>query len=149
MQRLGKQVVAGEEAHITAFLGILYQIFTVGHVHLHLEPPKLATVIGERPRASLLARQQIKTKSMVTNLKHSSVAIDNEPARRFLPLIDGSRTIDQLVSELQLIVTSQAGESAGANGSDEGLLRSQITRDDVMHHLTRLAELSLLEDSDR
>jgi hypothetical protein len=118
----------------------------VGHIHLHLEPPKLTTVIDERPQASLLARQQIKTASTVTNLKHRSVAIDNESARRFLPLVDGSRTVDQLVSDLRLTLTSQVESAAGNTVDVRG---SEITRDYVIHHLTRLAELSLLKSSDQ
>src|SRR5262249_16652846 len=73
-------------------------------------------------------------KAPITNLRQRTVTFDNEIARQFLLLVDGTRTIDQLVTDLAASL-----EATGTAQPDKS-----ITRPDVEHHLKALAKLALL-----
>ncbi len=100
----------------------------IGAIELHVHAPGLATEPGEKPAASLLARLQIETGSIVTSLCHDSVKVDNEIARRLLLLLDGTRSRAELAGELGDLLPADAharGEALAA-------------------HLSMLAKLALL-----
>jgi SAM-dependent methyltransferase len=71
-----------------------------GAVLLHAAAPRLVAEPGERPVASPIARLQLAAGSIVTSLCHDSVKVDDEAARRLLPLLDGTRTRSALVAAL-------------------------------------------------
>jgi hypothetical protein len=60
--------------------------------------------------------------------------IDDEIARQFLLLVDGTRTVDQLVVDL-----ADKLEQAGLADKDK-----VVTRADVEHHLGALSRLALI-----
>jgi SAM-dependent methyltransferase len=111
---------------IGALQNMLLRAARSGHVQLHCEPPRLTTALSERPRASPLARLQVRQQALVTSLRHDLVTIDGEIARRFLALVDGTRDPEQLRADL-------ADEIAG-----------EVTHEDVMRSLNVLARLGLL-----
>jgi SAM-dependent methyltransferase len=129
-------IPAGTErqADIEALMTILFRMVGAGAVELHLYPPRLTTAIGERPKASLLARKQATEGPMITNLRHTAVLIEDEIVRRFLGLVDGTRSLDQIVCDLN------AAAPAGGRESD----RPQITREEVERNLAIMARLGLL-----
>lgn len=124
---------AGRQADIEALMTMLFRLAGAGPVTLHLYPPRLCTAIGERPQASLLARNQAAEGSMITNLLHNPVLLKDEIARRLLVLVDGTRSIDQIVSDLNAAVP------ADSHGD-----RPEITRKDVERNLAIVARLGLL-----
>jgi len=131
----------GEEVENLAI--VLFRAFAASHVTLHLHPPRLTTRVGDRPEASAVARQQARAKrSTVTNLCHGMVSLEDDIVRRFLVLVDGTRTIDQLVADLNRILAAE--EPTGREPEGDGSCRSAITRESVERNLAMLARLGLL-----
>lgn len=129
------------DEEVEALSTVLFQAFAAGQVTLHLHPPRWTTTISDRPEASLVARQQAKTDSIVTNLSHGAVLLNDEVVRRFLMLVDGTRNLEQLVSDLNAAVTDN-GPSNENGGGECG--RPALTRESVEGNLALLARLALL-----
>jgi methyltransferase-like protein len=119
---------------IATLSAALYRAVHSGLMDIHLYPPRLTTEISERPLATAIARRQAAVKSPVTNLRQHTVAFDNEIARHFLMLVDGTRNIDQLTADL-----ADRLEQVGLASKDK-----VVTRADVEHHLRVLARLALI-----
>jgi SAM-dependent methyltransferase len=132
------------EEEIAASADAFFRMFSAGLVELHLYPPQLTTNLSERPRASLLARKQAETGSLLTSLRHGGVVIEDEITRSFLPLIDGKRTVDELVSALNAVLAAAEVRTSGDQGG-EGHSAPRVSRDNVEHNLKRLAMLGLLD----
>ena len=62
-----------------------------GAVQLHTHVPELATTLAGKPLASAVARAQVAHGTSVTNLRHALVDLDDDLARRLMPLLDGTR----------------------------------------------------------
>jgi hypothetical protein len=122
----GEAVRANLDEEIAAFGGLAYRAFAAGQFELHWSPPRLTATVGLYPEASLLARRQAETGLVVTSLRHRSVSLKDEAVRRFLMLVDGTRNVDQLVSDLS------------ATAADP------VTREGVEQNLQLLAKLGLL-----
>jgi SAM-dependent methyltransferase len=123
----------GMAEDVAALMQLLFRACRGGLVDIHLYAPKLTTVISERPLASRLARLQAETSELITNLYHAHVVLEDEIARRFLRLVDGTRTIDDLVLDLR-------AEWAGQANKDP----VEITAETVAQNLKRLGRLGLL-----
>jgi hypothetical protein len=126
-------IKANLDEEMDALADLLFRAFSVGQFELHLFPPHLTTTIAERPQASPLARRQAESALAVTNLRHRSVSMKDETVRRFLMLVDGTRTVDELVSDLNATLDAQ-GEGA----------RGNVPREAVQQNLGLLAKLGLL-----
>jgi hypothetical protein len=124
-------IKANLSEEIDALAGLVFRAFSAGQFELHLFPPRLTTTVAPRPEASGLARRQADTGLAVTNLRHRTVAMKDETVRRFLTLVDGTRTLDQLVSDLNAAIE--------ANGTEGG-----VRREAVAQNLGLLAKLGLL-----
>ena len=109
--------------------GVLMQAYAAGLVDLHLQPPDLTTVPGERPVASPLARLQARSGDQVSTLLHTTVAIADIHALKLLPLVDGTRDRAALAAALR---------PAGI------LIEPARARDFVDYALQKFARLGLL-----
>ncbi len=96
-------------------------------VQLHAYPPRMSARPGERPQMTPLARLQAAAGELVTNLRHSSVSIEDDLAKRLVALLDGTRDRAALAAEL------------GVERDRDGLERS----------LDGLAQLALLTAAPR
>jgi SAM-dependent methyltransferase len=93
-------------------------------VDLHAAAPPLASEAGERPVASPLARlQAARGSKLVTSLRHRTITLHDDGARRLVSLLDGSRDREALCA---------------AMGDDATLDRV----DDALRHLARLGLLT-------
>jgi methyltransferase-like protein len=115
-------------------LRVLFNAACSGQVEFYRYPVDCTIVISERPAASLLARKQAETGTLITSLRHEQVRLDDERVRRFLLLVDGTRNIDELVADLR---QATADLSFG-----EG--QPLITRESIKLHLQVLAKLGML-----
>jgi SAM-dependent methyltransferase len=105
----------------------LLQLFTAGLVTLSTGPAPLVVAAGERPVASPVARLQASHPAGdLCALTHEVVRITDEAGRRFLQLLDGSRTRGELAAAM-------AGGAAGAEAARQ-----------VDQSLAQLARLGLL-----
>jgi SAM-dependent methyltransferase len=116
-----------------ALCDALLRAYAANLVALHVDPPRLATIAGERPCASPLARHQARSGPLVTNLRHVTVRIEDDLGRRLVTLLDGTRDRDALIAELRAFLAERGEEISDAKLRD-GLERS----------LQGLARLALL-----
>jgi len=112
--------------------GSLLQAVSAGHLEIHRDAPGLTTRISAKPKASLWARKQSETRSVVTNLRHRAIRLEDEKVRRFMRLVDGTREVDDLVRDF------------AAAAANEGTDPDDLNRASVERNLRRLAELALL-----
>jgi hypothetical protein len=123
----------------------LFRAFAAGHVQLHLYPPPLTTTISERPRASLLARHEAAADSFLTSLRHIAVVIEDPEIRALLPLLDGSRTLDEIVPDLdEALVGARRDPEPGSHRVEPQPDSSRVTSEKVEKHLKTLAVLGFL-----
>jgi methyltransferase-like protein len=120
---------------------ILMRTFCAGVIDVDLYPPPLAAHISERPEASLLARRQAETEPLLTSLRHTTVVLDNPITQRLLTLLDGTRTIDQLVSDLAAAAPQIARKKGDGDANAEPPV---ISRENVERNLELIARLALL-----
>jgi SAM-dependent methyltransferase len=71
----------------------------------------------DRPVASPLARRQSETDTLVVNLLHQAVRLENREACRILQLLDGTRDLDQLAAEVHAWRPRTALEPGDAEGA--------------------------------
>jgi SAM-dependent methyltransferase len=117
---------AREANEVSALQDVLLQAFWSGQVRLHCGPLPLTTVLSERPVANPLARLQAREQGLVTSLRHGLVMLEDDTARRFLQLVDGTRDIAALQADLAAVSTAE------------------VRHEDVMRNLKVLARLGLL-----
>lgn len=101
-----------------------------GAIELHVHAPRLlAAEPGVRPVASALVRGQLEAGTLVTNLCHESVRVDDEVVGRLLALLDGRHDRADLV------------EALGAQLGDGDQAARRLRLEGHLRHLARLALL--------
>ena len=140
-ERSSRPVVAAPE-DIEKLLHVMALSVCGGHLEGHFVPPRLTASVSERPRASLIARKQAEAGTLITNLRHEAMQLEDGLTRRFIQFVDGSRDIDALLVDFKVALgSSAAGEQNGAESVDP----ESITRANVEKNLRSLARLGLLE----
>jgi methyltransferase-like protein/2-polyprenyl-3-methyl-5-hydroxy-6-metoxy-1,4-benzoquinol methylase len=129
------------DQQIDTLTTILWQLFCAGAIELDAFPLSLMATNSDRPRASLLVRKQLEKGALLTNLRHGIVVLEDPVTRHLVQLLDGTRTIDQLVSDLAAAVPDST-ESIGNAGVASA--KTVISRQNVLNNLRMLARLSLL-----
>lgn len=90
----------------------LLQGFFTGMVELSVRPAGWATALPERPAVRRLARLQSETDDTVTTLRHQNLKL-NRMARQLLRLLDGTRTRDQILRDLEKEIRDSAKAIGG------------------------------------
>jgi SAM-dependent methyltransferase len=116
-----------------AVCGALLRCYAGNLVQLHAMPPALTTSVSERPEASPLARHQTRSGELVTNLRHTSVRIEDDLGKRLLVLLDGTRDRVQLLRELRAFLLETGRQEphdldSGLERSLQGLARLALLR---------------------
>jgi methyltransferase-like protein/SAM-dependent methyltransferase len=83
-----------EERQLLA--NFLFRLYSAGLLELHTQPPQFTTHVSTYPKASPLARIQIRTSAFVTSLRHRTVKIDDPIAKSLLQLLDGTSDLKSL-----------------------------------------------------
>lgn len=119
-----RELLAGEtqEDDRSAVCDALLRAYGANLVQLHVCPPSLSVSPGERPEASPLARHQAREGRVVTNLRHTTVRIEDDLGRRLVELLDGRRDRSQLAAELRAFL-NECGAPV-PDDLEEGLERS-------------------------
>jgi SAM-dependent methyltransferase len=121
------------EADRLAACGAVLRCYAANLAQLHATPPPLTTTVSERPEASPLARHQARSGQLVTNLRHTSVRLEDDLGRRLVVLLDGTRDRAQLLHELRIFLLEAGLEvpetlKAGLERSLEGIARLALLR---------------------
>jgi hypothetical protein len=86
--------------HRAPLLRELFNCWTRGMLELYVDPPAVpARAPGDKPRASPVARYLVARNQAPINHRNASISVDSTQ-RRFIQLADGTRTRDQLATEL-------------------------------------------------
>ncbi|HKN87817.1 MAG TPA: hypothetical protein VJV04_13225, partial [Nitrospiraceae bacterium] len=94
-----------------------------------------------RPEVSALVRQQALSGPIVTNQLHQAVRLEDEKVRRFVQLLDGTRTVETIVLEMSEILESLAST---AEGQSAEIKHGSSVRGEVEKSLTVVSKLGLL-----
>lgn len=95
--KLGRPVPTDDDRRQLAEL--LAQVWMTGLIDLHGNIPAYADKLSERPTACPLARAQVGRGAVTTRL-FTHMRFDDEPSRRMVELLDGTRTLDEVAKEL-------------------------------------------------
>ncbi|HKU13426.1 MAG TPA: class I SAM-dependent methyltransferase [Steroidobacteraceae bacterium] len=99
---LREVVAAAAVHHREPLLRELVKCWMNAMLELYVEPPPvLARTPGDKPRASLVARYLAAQNQDPINQRHGSITVD-ATQRRFIQLLDGTRTREQVAAELGL-----------------------------------------------
>ena len=120
--KAGAQVERSPSA-MTELCALLADTARRGNVIFRFHRPDIVTTLSEKPEVSPVARLQSDAGEMVTNLRHSAVAIDNEMSRQFLLKVDGTRTLGELQAEVNRLNSTMPEGSAEAPGVESLLLK--------------------------
>ena len=135
------RVGAGE----TLLADLLWSLYWSGVAELHVEPPRCASFVSERPRASELARRQAARGAFVTNLRRRVLKIDDPIAKLLLLHLDGARDRASLLRLLdEEAAAGRLDVTAGEQRVDPARI-PMVLQAVLDHHLVRLARLALLE----
>ena len=105
----------------------LWRAFRAGELELSAAPDRHATVAGERPEASPVARWQAVRGAELTSLSHEPVRLDDPLGRVLIRLCDGTRDRRELVDALVAAVgTDLLLTAKGAPVTDGEQVRGQI-----------------------
>jgi len=126
------------EADAASLIESMYVLAYSGEVAFRLTAPYVPAAIGERPVASLLARKQAESGSLVTNLLHEAVRLSDESTRRFLQLLDGTRNADDLAVSMAEIAAAAREEAEAGSGADTSVAEQ------VQRSLATVRKLGLL-----
>lgn len=124
---------------IDALTRLLFEGLRTGLIDAYMDQPLLTSSVSGRPKAGAFARWQASTgKTLVTSLLHGGILCEDQILVRFLPLVDGTRTIPDLCSDLRRELAANPGESA--------VDIDEVTRGEAVHRsLCVMAKLGLLE----
>jgi SAM-dependent methyltransferase len=101
-----------------------------GLVELQSARRSFALAAGDRPRASALARAQLRAGPVVTNLIHRPVLFEDEPSRALLAAMDGARDRAALLEAARRALGERSAEA---------------TLDELDRRIREIARLALLE----
>jgi len=87
---------------------ILLATYAAGLIEVHLCPPTFLAEPSSAPVASAVARLQLKIHNIVTTLRHTSIAVEDELGRQLLLRLDGTRDRAVLLAELNELFASGA-----------------------------------------
>jgi hypothetical protein len=125
---------------IQVLVEAMYILACSGEVSFQVSRPSLTTTISDRPLASKLARKQSESDTLVTNLLHQAVRLEDEQACRTLQLLDGTRSFEQLVAEIRRL--HPATELREAEFSQES--NHVLVSDTLKRFLKTTSKLGLL-----
>jgi SAM-dependent methyltransferase len=100
---------AGRDGVLTTFAKTILELSAAHFVELRMRAPGSASSPGERPRAHALAILQATRGERVTTLRHGQIRLSDEASRRLLPLLDGTKTRNEIVDALQTAVHDVPG----------------------------------------
>jgi methyltransferase-like protein/ubiquinone/menaquinone biosynthesis C-methylase UbiE len=82
--------------------GDLLHGYAAGIVELHVRASPYSTEPGTRPRVNPLVRYQAERGARLTTLRHDSIVVP-DAIRALLPLLDGSRTLDEISATVKAL----------------------------------------------
>jgi SAM-dependent methyltransferase len=103
------QSLIGDTAAMTGndLANILLLAYRAGVIEIWSEPTNFLAKSLDRPRSTRLARLQLESNEPVVNLRHQQILI-TEAIRKFLPLMDGTKSHADLLFTLKELLSAGA-----------------------------------------
>ncbi len=114
-----------------------------GIVELQYNPSMFTADIPEFPKTSAVARMQAESTNRLTSCRHETVNVD-DLSKHLVPLMDGTRTKDQLVEELKRLVEEGKLVIQQKGEKPEGISMDEVMGKAVNEVLKRLSNAALL-----
>lgn len=112
--RLGAPIAAGaieNRPEVEEFAEVILAAAWAGLLELHAHPPAWSSTPSERPVLSPVARLQLEPgPGLITTLRHTGARIDDPVTRKLLLLLDGTRTLTDLVEEIRQFLTANTSK---------------------------------------
>lgn len=122
---------------------ILLNGFRTGLVEIHAYPPRLVLEPGEYPMVSPVVRRQVVKGDHLTTLRHRTIRLDDPLGCRLVQLLDGSRTVACLATQLrQAVLVADVAEDEA--GREKVIPEGKDGEREVERILRNLARLGLL-----
>jgi hypothetical protein len=122
---------------------ILQSGFGTGLVDVHLSPPRLVLESGEYPMVSPVARMQAARGDLFTTLRHRTVRLDDTLACQLVQILDGTRTVASLTTQLRQWARDAESQGDGT-GQEKTIAAGSDGEREVKVLLRSLARLGLL-----
>jgi methyltransferase-like protein len=106
----------------------MYVLTSSGIAAFTAWPPAVTTEISSRPKVSALVREQAQSGPIVTNQLHQAVRLEDETVRRFVQLLDGTRTVEAIVLEMSMESKPSTAEVNSAETKDGSSVREEVER---------------------
>jgi SAM-dependent methyltransferase len=136
------QVPSAEDVQL--LVEAMFVLACSGEVGFFQSRPNLTRRVGDRPFASPVARRQSESDTMVTNMLHQTVRLEDQKGCEILRLLDGSRSFDELLSEIvQRNARDESGESLHPQADIAAVTES------LRRFLQTAAKLGLLVDQEK
>jgi methyltransferase-like protein/ubiquinone/menaquinone biosynthesis C-methylase UbiE len=124
-----------KESDITASL--FFQIHSLSSIRFHIGRSRAEKNVGEKPKVSEFNRLQAKRDQDVTTFHGLNLSLGDEFMKELLSLLDGSRNLEGLTSELIEIFYADLSTESKSE------IREQIS-EQINRHLDQLAKFGLL-----
>ena len=86
---------------------VLHAFFSSQFLNVHTIACKLANKVSEKPEAWRVARLEASLDMAVPHFHHGSIELEDQPVRRLITLLDGTRTHAELEAEMKGTVDLQ------------------------------------------
>lgn len=124
---------------------IILSAYGAGMVELRVREPHFTLEVSERPEVSPLARLQARHDTVVTNMRHESVMMDDPLSRHLLPVMDGTRDRAALLKSIATLIES--GEVTTQEEGQPAKDRAEVLKtlsEGLEENLAEIARLALL-----
>ena len=132
---------SGSEAKTIA--AALTQSYLAGVVSLRVRPSDVVNRVSERPAISRLAQAQLRLGSPVSSQLHRSMKIPDAASARFLSLLDGTRDLNALATEMIAFTRLARTQSEGEGPAEDADLETGV-RERVKNNLVSLMRTGML-----
>ena len=138
-----KSVDGGAGGQAATIASGLKQSHLAGIVSLRVRPPDVANRVSERPAISLLAQAQLRLSISISSQLHRSMKIPDAASKHFLSLLDGTRDLDALASEMIAFTTLARAQTQGERPAEDAALEAGI-KERVKSNLVHLMRGGML-----
>jgi SAM-dependent methyltransferase len=139
----GKFVDGGSRDEPATIISALKQSYLAGVVSLRVWPPDVANRVSERPAISLLAQAQLRLGISISTQLHRSIKIPDAASEHFLSLLDGTRDLDTLATEMIAFTRLARAQTEGERPYEDAGLEAGI-KERVKNNLTHLMRGGML-----
>ena len=121
----------------------LKESYALGVAFLRVRPPNVVNKVSERPAISRLAQAQIRLGESIASQLHASMKVPDAAGRHFLSLLDGTRDLEALTTEM-IAYARSSGENLLPSETDDKEGLEEKVKQTVKNNLVSLVRSGML-----